>query len=173
MLPRFDLSYSYTVHGAGGSFNDGLRGSGDASFGDYSIGLIAELPLGNQAARSRLHRAMLQRLQRVATREQRVLTIRQEVYDALDRLEQAWQRILAARQEVVLAGRTYQAEKRQFQVGSRTSVEVLEQANFLGEAQAREVRALAAYEIARIDIAVATGTLLGEGGVIWEPATID
>lgn len=67
-----------------------------------------------------------------------------------------------------MAGRTYEAEKRQFDVGSRTSVEVLEAADFLAEAQSREVRSLVAYEIAMIDIAQATGTLLGQGRVIWE-----
>ena len=51
-----------------------------------------------------MHRAVLQRVQRLATREQRAQAIRQEVYDALDLLQQAWQRIIAARQEAVLAG---------------------------------------------------------------------
>lgn len=46
-------------------------------------------------------------------------------------------------------------------------------ADFLAEAQSREVRSLVAYEIAMIDIAQAMGTLLGQGRVIWEASDID
>ena len=43
----------------------------------------------------------------------------------------------------------------------------------LGDAQSRRIRALATYEISQIDIAFATGTLLGQDRVIWEPVEID
>lgn len=172
-LPLCALDYTYTVNGLAGSFHDAFRDVGDGSYTDYSVGLTAEIPLGNQGAKSRLRRAMLERVQRLATRDQRRLAIRQEVYDALDELAQSWQRILAARQEVILAGRTYEAEKRQFEVGLRTSTEVLEAAARIAGAKSREIRALAAYEIAQIDIAFATGTLLGQDRVVWEPAEVD
>ena len=116
---------------------------------------------------------MLNRLQSLASREQRDLAIRQEVFDAVDALEQDWQRILAARQEVILAGRTYQAEKRQFELGLRTSTDVLEAAGRLAFAQIREIRALSAYEISQIDIAFASGALIGRDRVIWEPVGLD
>ena len=172
-LPLFVLDYSYTINGLAGNFHNAFRDLGDASFADYSVGLTAEIPIGNRAAKARLRRAMLQRVQRLATREQRRLAIRQEVYDALDQLEQNWQRILSARQETILAARTYDAEKMQFEVGLRTSTEVLEAAARLADGQSREIRALVAYEIARVDIAFATGNLLGQGSVMWQPIHLD
>lgn len=172
-LPLFVLDYEYRINGFSGSFNEAFRDLGGHSHVDHTIALQAEIPLGNQAAKSRLRRAMLQRIQRLATGEQRRLAIRQEVYDAVDALEQDWQRILAARQEVRLAGRTYEAEKRQFEVGLRTSTDVLEAAARVADAQSREIRALTAYEISQIDIAFATGTLIGRGRVIWEPVGLD
>ena len=99
--------------------------------------------------------------------------IRQGVFDTVDELEQNWQRILAARQEVILAGRTYEAEKRQFEVGLRISTEVLEAAARLAGALSRGIRALAFYEISQIEIALATGALLGRDGVTWEPTTLE
>jgi outer membrane protein TolC len=171
-LPLFTLDYSYTINGLSGNRTDAFRDIRDGSFADYSIGLSAEIPLGNEAAKSRVRRAVLQRIQRLATRVQRRLAIRQEVYDAVDQLEQSWQRILAARQEVILAGRTYEAEKRQFEVGLRTSTEVLDAAAQLAGAQSREIRALAAYEVAQVDIAFASGALLGHGEIIWEPTPL-
>jgi outer membrane protein TolC len=131
------------------------------------------VPIGNEAARSRVHRAILTRLQRLATREQRRLAILQEVYDALDRMDQDWQRILAARQAAILAGRTYEGEQRQFDVGLRTSTDVLDAAARLADAQSQEVRALADYQIAQVDLAFATGTLLGHDRVHWEPIDIE
>jgi len=171
-LPQLKLDYTYSTEGLGGSYNDALRESTGTSFADYSVGLTAEIPLGNRAAKARLRRAMLQRLQNLASRDQRELAIRQEVYDALDQLEENWQRILAARQETILAGRTYEAEKRQFEVGLRTSTDVLDAAARLGDGQSREIRALAAYEIAQVNIAFATGTLLGESRLIWNPTKL-
>jgi hypothetical protein len=53
------------------------------------------------------------------------------------------------------------AEFPQFREGLRTMTEVLEMLTRLGEAQMREVRAIADYQVARIDLAFATGTLLG------------
>jgi outer membrane protein TolC len=42
----------------------------------------------------------------------------------------------------------------------------IETADRLAQAQSREVQALGEYEIAQVDIAFATGTLLGHGRVI-------
>ncbi|MBU3728008.1 MAG: TolC family protein, partial [Phycisphaerales bacterium] len=80
-------------------------------------------------------------------------------------LETAWRRIIAARLETVFAGRTLQAEQRQFDIGLRTITEVLEAQFSLANAQSREIDALAAYQIALVDLAFATGTTLGAAGV--------
>jgi len=173
LLPSLTLDYTYTTNGLGASYNDMLRGVGSSTHADYAIGLTAEIPIGNQAAKARWRRAQLVRLQRMAAKDQLDLAIRQEVRDVLDQLAQNWQRILAAGQEVVLAGKTWEAERRQFEVGLRTSTEVLDAAARLADAQSREIRALASYEISQIDIAVATGSLLGKDKVIWSPVDLD
>jgi len=83
------------------------------------------------------------------------------VLDSLDQIRQSWQRILAARLEVVLATRTLEGEQRQFEVGLRTSTDVLDASAQLADARSREVRALADWQIALVDLAFATGTTLG------------
>ena len=77
-------------------------------------------------------------------------------------MDQNLQRSLAARDESILAGRTYQGEVQQFRAGRRTSTDVLFAATQLATAQSNEVEALADYEVSRVDIAFATGTLLGK-----------
>ena len=52
--------------------------------------------------------------------------------------------------------------------GFRTSTDVLDAASRLADAQSREVRSLADYQIALIDIAFATGTLLGHSRIRFD-----
>ena len=49
------------------------------------------------------------------------------------------------------------------------NTDVLDAAFRLSDAQSREVRALADYQIAKVDLAFATGTLLGKAKLQWEP----
>ncbi len=171
-LPLLVLDYSYSLNGLTGSYGDSYSQIRDSRFNDWTVALRAEVPIGNEAAKARVHEAVLARVQRLATREQRKGAILQEVYNAVDLLEQNWQRILAARAATILAGRTLQGEQRQFEVGVRTSTDVLDAATRLAEAQFREVQALTDYEIARVDIAFGTGTLLGYGKVRWAPIDV-
>ena len=83
--------------------------------------------------------------------------------------EQDWQRILAARQRVLLARRLLEVEIRQFEQGLRTSTEVLDAQTKLASAQLSEISATTDYEISQIDLAFATGTVLGQSQVVWEP----
>jgi len=172
-LPLITLDYTYNISGLGRNYDRAFDQLPDHTFEDWTVGLAAEIPLGNEAAEARLHRAVLQRVQRLATKQQRREAIRQEVFNALDQLQQNWQRILAAFQEVILAQRTYEAEQRQFDVGARTSTDVLDAAASLADAQSREILALTDYQISQVDIAFATGTLLGYERVRWEPIDTD
>lgn len=168
-LPLFTLDYRYNINGLGGNFGNAFDLLATKDFEDWSLGVSAEIPLGNEAAKSRVHRALLERVQRLSTRIARERQITQEVIDAVEALETTWQRILAARQASILAGRTLQAEQRQFDVGLRTSTDVLDAATALRNAQLAEIRALADYQIAQVDVAFATGTLLGHDQVQWQP----
>lgn len=173
LLPLLDLSASYQINGLGESLGDAYDQLVDNRFEDWSVGINAQVPLGNRAAKSRYRRAVLLRMQRLSTREARELSIRREVYDAVDTIQQSWRRILAARQAVLLNARTLEAEQRQFDVGVRTSTDVLDAAAALAVSQSAEARALTDYQIAQIDLAEATGTLLGADRIRWEPVRYD
>jgi len=166
-LPLLTLDYAYNVNGLGGSFADAFDQFPPRTFDDWTVGLNAQVPIGNEAAESRFRQALLTRVQRLATKEQRVVAIRQEVLDAADTLREAWLRILAARREVLAATRTLEAEQRQFDVGASTSTDVLDAQSQLALARFREIQAVTDYEIAQVDLAFATGSLLGFGQVDW------
>ncbi|MCE9619361.1 MAG: TolC family protein [Planctomycetes bacterium] len=163
-LPLFTVAYQYNIQGTNDDFAKSWNIGNDDGF---TASANANIPLGNEAAKNRVQQAILTRLQRLATRDLRRQTIRQELFNAMDNLQNSWRRILAARLETALAGRTYEAEKRQFDLGIRTSTDVLIAANQLGDAQSKEVTALAGWQISLVDLAFATGTQLGQAQIDW------
>ena len=168
-LPLVTLSYSYGVAGAGATRGDSYDLLLDNAFNDARLGLQARIPLGNKAAESRVRQAVYQRRQTLATRRNREALVEQEVLNAADAVETNWQRILAARQNSILQGRLYEAERRQFELGARTSTDVLDAQTSFANAQSSEINALAEYQISLVDLAYATGTILGSAHVQWEP----
>jgi len=169
-LPLVTMDYTYRLNGLGATRSDAYDMMSDMNYRDHVAGLNIVVPLGNEAAKSRLMQAFYQRQQKLASKENRRTLIEKEVLAAADQLEALWQGILATRQNAILAGRLYEAEKRQFEVGIRTSTDVLDAQAKFATAQSDEIRALTEYQIAQIDLAYATGMLLGADKVRWEPS---
>jgi outer membrane protein TolC len=169
VLPLVSLQYTYNVNGLGESFEDSFTMVRDKDFEDHRVGLQVQIPIGNEAARSRLRQTLATRVQQLATKDNQILTIKQEVFNAVDQLSANYQKILAARIRVQLAARVLEAEIRQFDQGLRTSTDVLDAQTKLSNAQSAEVSAITEYQISQIDIAQATGTLLGASKVDWNP----
>ncbi|MHC4582203.1 MAG: TolC family protein [Planctomycetota bacterium] len=168
-LPLVTMDYRYNINGLGPTRDDSLDLLFDKRFEDHSIGFQLFVPLGNEAAKSQMLQALYLRRQRLASRDSREAHIELEVLNAIDQVEANWQRVLASRQRAILDGRLFRAEQRQFELGLLISTDVLQaQANF-ADAQSREILALAEYQISLIDLAYATGTLLGAAKVQWEP----
>jgi outer membrane protein len=169
-LPLLALDYTYRVNGLGGGLSSSMTTLRDNHFEDWSVGLSGEIPLGNEQREAAVRRSLLTRLQRLATRDAREQSIEREVLDAVDQIGSAWERILAARQSVILNTRTLQAEERQFDVGETTSTDVLDATARLAQARLAEINAVVEYQIAQVDLAFATGTLLGASKVEIVPA---
>jgi outer membrane protein TolC len=172
LLPVVNFEYQYNISGLGRTFSDSFSTLRSTRFQGHAVGLTVEVPIGNEAARSQLRRALATRLQSIATKDQRSLLIEREILHACDQLEANWQRIIAAQRRVILAARVVDVETRQFEQQLRTSTDVLDAQTRLADAQSSEIAALTDYQIAQIDIAFATGTLLGRAGVAWQPTSI-
>ena len=159
-LPVFNLDYQYgALSQTGNQFTNSFSQLGN--FSDWYVGFRFEMPITNEARLSRLNQAVQQRLQRLSNKVLQTMAVKKEILDALDIHNQQWMRILTARQQVVIAGINYEAELKQFKEGLRSMTEVLEMLTRLGEAQMKEIKAITDYQIAQIDLAFATGTLLG------------
>jgi outer membrane protein TolC len=168
-LPLVSIGYTYNMNGLGPSRSDAYDLLADNTYRDHAVGLQVSIPLGNEAAKSRLRQAIHQRTQRLISRESRKEQITYEVLRQIDKLEATWQRILASRQTTLLFDEQYRAEKQQFELGMVTATEVLDAQTSLADAQRAEISAIAEYQISLIDLAYATGTLLGAAKVEWQP----
>ena len=169
LLPLASLDYSYNINSTGETRNESFDMLGSSDFVNHRLGLQLVVPLGNQAAKNQLRGALYQRRQNLATRANREEVIKLEVLNAIDQVEANWQRILAARQNTLVNARLYEAEQRSFEVGMSNSTDVLDAQFNFADAQTSEIRALADYQIALVDVAYATGTILGSARIQWEP----
>jgi outer membrane protein len=167
-LSLIDFTYQYNIGAAENNRRDASQVLEGNQFAGHYFGLSAQIPLGNQAAKSSLRQILLQRCQRISTKKNREDLIKLEVLNAAKQLRTNWQRILASQQNAIVSGRLYEAEKRQFEQGQRTSRGVLDAQNNLDNAQLAELSALVGYQIALVDLAHATGTLLGSAQVEWQ-----
>jgi outer membrane protein len=168
-LPQLDLTLSNTWNGFSftGYGNATNRLLHDDDVPGWNMGVTASVPLGNKAATAQLRSAVLRRLQDIATRNQREVTIVKDVYSALDALDTAWLGLLAARYRVRATESNFTAEKKLFSLGNRTSTDVSDALLGLGSARVAEAQAEAAYQVSMAQLAAATGTLLGYSKVEW------
>lgn len=166
--PQFDVRASNAFSGIDAGVDESVKQVANRRFQTWSIGVTGSIPLSNDAAEADLRAAVLRRFKSIATTESQRQTIRQEVLDAVDRVQSGWQRIVASQTAAILASRTLDAESRQFDAGLRTSTDVLDAASRLADAQSAEVRAIAAYRLSLVDLAQATGSVLGSASVTWQ-----
>jgi len=171
-LPDLSFNYSFAAQTQAGDAGHALGDFGDKTSDTHSFGLSASIPLGNRAANARLERARLRQIQDQASYARLRQFIQQEVYDTVRALNNSWRRILAAEKTVETAYRDYKVEQSQFQLGYRTSTDVLDSATGLANAQLNRISAFAEYEISQIRLARATGTLLGYSRIVLEPTDI-
>jgi outer membrane protein TolC len=167
-LPILSVNYTYNINALGTTAGDAYDMMVDNKFADHRVGLYLQIPLGNEAAASRLRQALAQRDQRLASKEQRVLVITQEVLAAADQLEANWQRVVVSRKGTALATRTLEGEKKRFDNGMQTSIEVLNAQARFANAQSAEIIALVEYQIAQVDLAYATGSILGAANILFD-----
>ena len=169
ILPNFTFNYKYNINGLGENRGDSYDMLTKNDYWDHKFTLNMTIPLGNKKAKSALRQSVYERAQRLVTKENREAEIKSDVLNQVDTLEATWQSILACRQNTILSDEQYKAEKRQYELGLVNSRDVLDAQTNLAEAQRAEIEAITNYQIALIDLAHATGTLLGAAKVEWSP----
>lgn len=169
LKPLVNLNYDFEINSLGASRSDSYDILFDNKYKNHSVGLQVSIPIGNKAEKSSLHQAKYERDKRLISIENKKALIEYEVLRDIDQLEASWQHIMASRQTTILRDKQYKAEKRQYELGMVTSTDVLQAQTDLADAQRMEILAITQYQIALVDLAYSTGTLLGAAKVELEP----
>ncbi len=146
--------------GLGSGFSGSSTRVGDRDTYVWEAGLELAIPIGNRAQEARLSRA--ERTTQRAQRERAAIrnTAMREVREAARNVRSAAERIAAARRARVAAEEQLSAEKSRLENGRSTPFEVLQVEEDLSEFEAQEIAASVDYEKARVDLELASGTLL-------------
>lgn len=180
-LPNLNLDFYYTASGSDSGLHNAyvrehrphLSNTLDNIFNrennSAGVGLSLDIPLGNKAAKARLEQTLLDQQKTLENKKALEDAIRVEVLNAVDALEQNWQRILSNRMARELARQTYESEKVQFNYGHITSTDLLQSLSSLSDSEIAELSAIIEYQKSLVDVAFATGTVLGQNNVQWKP----
>ena len=168
-LPSLDLTANLDTLGLETSYRKSMDVLSTNNFGDRAVGVALEVPLSGNISAQRNCAVELQMLQTRLQQDQVSVQVTQEVYDAVDRVEQNWQRIVATREAEFAAERAYNGQVRLQDAGRQTVTDVLVALQSLGDAKAQAVQAITDYQIAKVDLALAAGAMLGYGQVDWSP----
>lgn len=161
VLPDVSLFFEGSRTTLGLNQQDTLNRYKDGPKENWTGGVKVSIPIGSIGSRARYRQAALQYTLALNNLEQRKTIVVQDVYDAVDSVVQSWQQIQAATEEIAMTQQIYEGEQQLFERGIRTSTEVLEAADFVANAKIRRASAIAAFEIAKVELAYAVGAHLG------------
>ncbi|HZM04548.1 MAG TPA: TolC family protein [Candidatus Saccharimonadales bacterium] len=160
LFPQLDVTGSYGRTGLStdlGTAYDQIPGN---NFPSYSYGMILSFPLGNRAARNnyKAAKAYLQQAQlQYQLVEQNMLI---QVQNTIETARSDFEQINATRDARVYAEEALNAEQRKLEVGTSTPFVVLQLQSNLTAARSAEIRALADYNEALVQLSQYEGTIL-------------
>jgi len=162
-FPNIDLEASYGYNGLGSSLSNAADNMTDNP--EWSLGITAKLPLGNNTAKSDLHIAKLEAQQELLNLKKLEQKIIIEIDNAIRELETNKQRIEAAKISTRLAAESLKAEELKLNEGLSTSHNVLEFQDEFAAARSREISAVIDYNKSLAELARVKGVVLKEEGI--------
>jgi outer membrane protein TolC len=174
LLPDLELTGFYQSSGQGGNMRDlntgaiiargGLGSSfnqmGGFGFPGYGATLTLNLPIRNRAAQANLGSALVARHSDQLVAQQTREQITAQVNDAVRQLEEAKLTLEAGKTSYDLAQKSLAAEQRKFELGTETNYFVLDAQTKMAQADLDLLQTQVNYQIARVAVEHATGSLL-------------
>lgn len=160
LFPNLDLVGSYGGRGVRNSFEDAVTEVNHIAYPAYSYGVVFSIPLSRQGERNSYKAAQAAQQQgqlQLKKLEQEILI---QVDNAGRLVQTTYQRVHSTRQARVYAEAALGAEMKRLAVGKTTSFVVLQLQRALTEARLAEIRALADYNKAQVQLAFSEGNTL-------------
>ena len=167
-LPRLDLTVATSLQGLGGSADDAIESRKRADHVSTSVSLAAEYPIGNRARIAELAKQRLQQSQAIAELQNRADLISLQVRDRIRLANTALAELEAQRRAVDASQKQLEALEVEEELRRMTPEFLQVKLSAQGElaaAQSAENLAITSYNVALIDLARVTGTVLKVHGV--------
>ncbi len=153
-------------NGFGGVLRNAFNNSGQ----EYFVGGEVQIPIRNRVAKADQYRAELEYRQSQLFQQQLRKQILIEVENAQYSLEQSRARVDSATKARDLAQKTFQITQQEQKLGSGSSFQTLSAQHDVSLAESDLVTAMTAYEKARVQLELTTGTTLEEHHISMEDA---
>jgi outer membrane protein TolC len=160
LFPQLDLIGTFGRAGNASQYSGVFSGISEASGPFYSLGAEFRIPLGNQAARSSYKVAKALKAQLVLRLKKLEQDIMLAIDDAVKLAQTNLQRVDATKEARSYAEAALDAEQKKLENGKSTSFVVLQLQRDLTAARSAEIQALADYNKALAQLALAEGTTL-------------
>ncbi|HVZ63433.1 MAG TPA: TolC family protein [Lacunisphaera sp.] len=166
MLPTVNIETSVGLNGLGASWSGGFSDYSKRSQPDYSVGLVADIPLGLHQERSNLREAMMHLRSAELEAKRDANHVISQVQTAYSRVQSAIARTEASSRAVKTAEAALADEEKRLTNGLTTSFNVLKLQDELSQARINRLEAIAEGQKAVI-------VLWGVVGVLLERFQID
>ena len=161
-----DERFSSTISSYSGNWPDSFSSMADADGYQWRVGLDFSVPLGNRAAKSRLHQAELQLKQDRYQRRDIEAAIKDDVIQQQINVTQTWQQLKIADRFEELAQRSLNQEQRRLEEGLSDTFRIIVYQNTMISAKIDRINALTRYQLALAQIDFARGKIFERHNII-------
>jgi outer membrane protein len=164
-LPRLELFITLGKSGYADTFQESFQRMDGPNY-DFTVGIEFNQAIGRRAARGRDTIALTTMKQAEEALANLNDLVRFDVLLAINELERARKQISASAETRLFRNQILQGERDRFEVGSSTALDVALAQRNLVESQISEIEARVAYQIARVRLYLAEGSLLDRRGIV-------
>jgi len=166
LLPNVDVSLTYTRNGLARHFKESLEDAVEhGQTRDLQGGISVTIPWGFNAEHAADTRARLEKTQLILTLKNLERTVIVEVRQAVRNVWTAKSSVRRFEQDRIFREKNVISEQSKFEVGKKTSLDVLQAQDELAQAESAELAAIVEYMIALVRLEETKGTLLTTSGI--------
>jgi outer membrane protein TolC len=165
LLPRLDLQATFSANGLDDSYKSAFDRAGERQGYDAQIGFQFSVPLGNRTARANSAAAEYRQQQAILNIAKAELGVSVEIDGILARVKAAQAKLVSTRESTKLAERLVEMERKRNEQGLARSFDILKAQQTFSDSRTRQLAALADYNKAAVQLALANGTLLDQYGI--------
>jgi outer membrane protein TolC len=160
-LPKLDLELGYTSNDLSKSFEAG--NVFDAEYPSWYVGVNFSMPIGeNRRAMAQKTMASLKQEQHIADLQAVEVSLKNDLRARLFQVNMAYQEMNNLEENIRILENLYNAEVRKFNVGYGDLKDIYIREDALNLERQRYVDGLVKYELAKVSLALADGSLLNK-----------